>query len=101
MFADDDYGAADGDEDLTHDDVADVLVWLAEMDHETLCEDVEWYGKVEEPFKVAGLADEETDAEEESAGEDVEGRADVSCFCDGEIGDYLEEGGEVGVPAVV
>ena len=73
LFADDNDGAAYRDEDLAHDNVANILVWLAEMDHETLGEDVEWDGEVQEPFEVACLADEEADTKEEGAGEDVEG----------------------------
>lgn len=91
LFTDDDDSSTYRDEDLAHDDIADILVRLAEMDHETLCEDVEWDGKVEEPFEVACLADEETDTEEEGAGEDVEGGADVSGFGEAEVGDDLEE----------
>lgn len=62
MLADDEDGSTDRNEDLAHDDVPDVLVWTAEVDHQSLCEDVERDCYVEKPFKVARLADHETDA---------------------------------------
>ena len=55
----------------------------------------------EHPPEIAGPADEKADAEEEDAGYDIECAADVISFGEGEVVDDLEEGGEVGVPALV
>lgn len=57
FLADDERATAEGDEYLTHDDVADSLVWLAEVDHETDAEDFKAEHGHGEPFESAELAD--------------------------------------------
>jgi hypothetical protein len=47
LLGDDQGAAGEGDEDLAHDDVADVDVWLAELDHEAGAEDCDGDAEVE------------------------------------------------------
>jgi hypothetical protein len=47
LLGDDQGAAGEGDEDLAHDDVADVDVWLAELDHEAGAEDCDGHAEVE------------------------------------------------------
>lgn len=57
LLKDNEDAAADRDEDLAHDEIADGLVGAAEVDHETLSEDIERNGNVQEPLEFAGSAD--------------------------------------------
>lgn len=101
LLDDDEDAAADGDEDLAHHQVSDGLVGATEVDHEPLGEDVQRHSDVEEPLEAAGAADQVSDNQEEHAGDDVEGVADVAGFGEGEVVDDLQEGGVVVEPAVV
>ena len=60
-MAGDEGAAGEGDEDLAHDDVADVAVRSAEVDHETRAEDVDGYEQDGDPLVAVGVAQEETD----------------------------------------
>ena len=93
--------AANRDEDLAHDEVADGLVGAAEVDHQALREDVQRDRDVEEPLEVARPADQVTDDQEENAGHDVKCVANVSGLGDGHIVDDLQEGREEVGPAVI
>jgi hypothetical protein len=97
----DEHGAADRDEDLAHDDVADIAVRLAEMNHQTEGESVEGHGDVEQPPVETRAADGVADDEQQHAGDDGEGVVDVARFGDGQVEDDLQEGLEVEVPGVV
>lgn len=101
LHVEDEDGAGDRDEDLTHNNVADVLVRLAEVDHKALGEEVQRDGRVEEPLEVASAADSVTNDEEEDTRDDLEGRVDISSLGRLEVGNDLQERGEVEVPAVV
>lgn len=57
LLADDKGTAAEGNEDLAHDDIADSLVRLAEVNHEADTEDFETQHGHGEPFEAAELAD--------------------------------------------
>lgn len=101
LLHDDENAAADRDEDLAHDDVPDVLVRLAEVDHQALREDVQRHRDEQQPPEVAGLADQEPDAQEQHARDDVERAPHVACLGQRQVAHDLQEGREVAVPAVV
>lgn len=101
LLDDDEDGPADADEDLTHDDVPDVLVRAAKVDHQALGEDVQRDGDEQHPPKVPGLADQDAHEEQLDTGDDVERAAHVTRLRDGQIVHHLQERGEVAVPAVV
>lgn len=71
------------------------------MDHEPGSEDVERDGDPKRPLETACAADCVADNEEEDSGYDLECAVYVAGVGDGEVVDYLQEGGEVGGPAVV
>ena len=61
FLADDRGATAKGDEDLAHDDVANVDVRMAESDHESDAENGHGHAKVEgQPLDAAGSSDQET-----------------------------------------
>ena len=94
-------GAADGDEDLAHDDVADVAVGLAEVDHQAESKSIQRDGDVKQPPVEARTTDREADDEQQEARDDGEGVVDVAGLGDGDVEDDLQEGLEVQVPGVV
>ena len=61
LLAENDDRTTDCDKDLAHDQISDAGAWVAEVDHETLTENIDWYGDEEKPAEVASLADDETD----------------------------------------
>ena len=66
-----------------------------------MSENVQRDSDEEHPSEIAGSAKDEADAGEEDAGYDVKCAADVAGFGEGEVVYDLQEGGEVGVPAIV
>lgn len=101
LLHDDEDAAADRDEDLAHDQVADRLLRAAEVDHQAQGKGVERDGEVQQPLEVAGLADGEADADQQHARDHVEGVVDVPGVGHGHVVDGLQERGEVVGPAVV
>ena len=101
LLADDEDTAADGDEDLTHDDKPDILIRTTEINHQALRKHVQRHRHEKQPSEIPRFANEEADAEEQEAGDDVEGGTDPAGLREGQIVDDLQEGGEVGCPAVV
>lgn len=93
--------ATNRSEDLAHDEVSDREAGAAEVDHQTLGENVDGHSNVEQPLEVSRLGNGKADDEEEDARDHVEGVADVSGMGHADIVDDLEEGGEVVGPAVV
>lgn len=87
----DEDSSTDGNKDLAHNDVSDVLVRSAEVDHETKGKDVDRNRKVKSPFVEASLSDEEADDEEKNARDDLESRVDVASFSRAEVDDDLQE----------
>lgn len=55
LLYDDHSATSEREEDLTHDEVADFLVGLAEVNHKTLAEHVKGYGPVQNPAEAASL----------------------------------------------
>lgn len=101
--ADDQRAAAEGDEDLAHDHVADVAVvaCTTEMDHEARAEDKE--GQAEEEtgvFEVFGETDPDTEDDAPEARADVVDLAHVAGHRDREVVHHQAEVVEVQVPAV-
>ena len=101
LLGDDEGAAAKGDEDLTHDDVADIDVRLAELDHETRAEHGDRHAKVEgDPLVAPRPADGEADGDGEEARADAVDLGYVAGFRDGQTIDNLEERAKVRVPDV-
>ncbi len=93
--------AAERDEDLAHDDVADVDVRLAEQDHEPDAEDGDRDAKVEgDPLEAAGPAHGEADEDGEEARSNAVDVGDVARVGDGNTVHDLQEREEVAVPDV-
>lgn len=63
LLAEDEDTSRDGDEDLAHNNVPNLLVGATEVDHQSLSEDVERNGPKVEPLEAAGPADEVAHAE--------------------------------------
>lgn len=101
LLDDDEDTATNGDQDLAEDEVTDGLVGATEINHQTLCKDVQGHGDPKKPLEATSAADQETNEEEQNTGDNVEDAADVSGLGDGEIIHDLQEGGEVIIPAVV
>lgn len=102
LFRDDEDAAAEGDENLAHDDVADVDVWLAELDHEADAEHGE-RGAPEEAVQLdaAGdVAEEEAVDDADKAGADGVDVADVGRVEDRLVEEDDVERVEVGIPDV-
>lgn len=100
LLHNDEDRATDGDEDLTHHEIADGLVRATEVDHQALRENVERDRDVEHPLEATGLADQDSDEEQQNTRDDVECVRDISGFGDGQIVDSLQERCEVGVPCI-
>lgn len=93
--------AGEGVEDLAHDYVSDIHIWLTKLDHKRNAQDREWDTKVERNWLVAaGVADNETDDNGPKAGSDGVNVTDVSRWGELEVIDDLEHRGEEGVPDV-
>lgn len=90
FLADDERAAAESNEDLAHDDVADALVWLAEMDHEADTEDFKTQHGHGEPFEAAELADHDGEDDGPEAGADAVDVGDITCVRNGDAVDSLE-----------
>lgn len=101
LHAQDEDAATHRDEDFAHNEIPDLPIRRAEVDHQTQREDVERDANVEEPLEATRSANRIADDEEEDARDDLEGAVDVARFGDGEVVDDLEEGREVAGPAVV
>lgn len=101
LLDEDQRAAADGEEDLTHAHVADVVAGGAEVDHQPAGEDVQRDGDPEEPFEAAGVADAEAAADQPDRVHEVEDGGDVSGLREAGVVDYLQVGGEVVGPAGV
>lgn len=101
MLADDKGAAGEGDEDLAHDDVSNVVGWLAEVDHEPHAKEVERCAEVKcERLDAAGEADGNCHDDGPETGADRKDVGDVSGGCDGEPVHDLEVGDVVAVPEV-
>lgn len=101
LFDKSDDGTTNGDKDLAHDDVADVLVRLAEVDHQTLSEDVDRNSDEKQPLEVTGVANGIADDEEEETRDHRKCAVDITGLGDFEVTDSLQERGEVRCPAVI
>lgn len=101
LLADNQATSRKGDKDLAHDNVADVNIGLAELDHQTSAEDGQGHAEVEgNPLEAARVADSETDGDREEARADVVDLRDVAGLGDGQAVDSLEEGTKVRVPDI-
>lgn len=101
LLANDEGTTSCGNKDLAHDNVADVLVRLTEMDHETDTENGDRDTKVHgEPLEATSLADGPTDEERPEAGADGVNVDNVAGLDDVKVVDNLEERGEVRIPDV-
>ena len=98
FLADDEGAAAEGNEDLAHDDPSDSLMWLPEMDHETDSEDFEAEHGHGEPLEATELADHESEDYRPEAGSDAVNVCDVAGVRDGKTVDCLQVVVEVGIP---
>lgn len=88
-----------GNEDLRHDDVPEVLLRLAELDHEADAEHHEGDGEVAgDPLEAAGVPDGIAEDEAGEAGADSVDIGDVGGLLDAGVPDDHEHGGEVGAP---
>jgi hypothetical protein len=101
LLGDDQGTAGEGEEDLAHDEVADGLVGLAEVDHEALAEHVEGHRNPDDPSVTFSPLDGEADDEEPDSRDDVEDGRDVTGGLEGLAAVDLQEGGVVRDPAVV
>lgn len=90
-----------GDENLAHDDISNILVRGTEMDHEAESEDVDGDSEVEGPLVEAGLSNEEADDKEKHTRNDLESRVDIPSLSRTEVDDDLQEGRKEVVPGVV
>ena len=101
LFTDRDGSAGKCDEDLTHDDVSDRLIWLAEMNHKTHTQSLEWHCEVKrEPSETSGDTDGIGDDYSPEARTNGIYIGDVASVGDAEIVDCLEVAVKVRVPAV-
>lgn len=90
FLADDKRAAAEGDEDLAHDDPADALVWLAEVDHEADTKDLEAQHGHSEPFESTDLANQDGKDDGPEAGADAVDIGNITGVGDRETVDSLE-----------
>ena len=101
LLANDESTTGGGNEDLAHDNVANVLVRLAEVDHEADTENGDRDAKVHgEPLEATSLADGPTDEERPEAGADRVYVDDVAGLDHVKVVDDLEERGEVRIPDI-
>ena len=97
----DEHTATERHEDLAHDDVANVLVWLAEVDHQANTEHEEEVADKECPLETTSTTDGVSDGEQCETGDNLERAVDVSGGGDRQVAHHLKERCEVAVPAVV
>lgn len=101
LTTDDEGSTTEGDEDLGHDNVADIVVWLAEVDHETTSKGDDRQTEVKrKPLEAAGVLDGDGDNNTPEAGSDGVDIEDVSCIADVDSVDNLQVGEEVSIPKV-
>lgn len=100
LLADDEGAAAEGDEDLTHDHIANAERRLAEVDHEADAEEFEAEHGQGEPLEAAGDADDGREDDGPEARADAVDVGHVAGVGDGEAVHGLQVGVEVGVPEV-
>ena len=103
LVADDEGAAAEGNEDLAHDDVADAVrfVLATEVDGQTSAEEGERQAEAEAfVFDAAGVAHPQTEDDAPEARADVVDLHHVACFGVVEAVHGLDELVEVLVPAV-
>lgn len=101
LLADDKGSSRESDEDLAHDDVSNVDIWLTELNHETNTENGERNTKVKgEALESTGPSDVDTDDKREEARSDTVDVGNVTGLSDIETVDNLEERGEVTIPDV-
>ena len=93
--------ASHGDEDLAHDDKANLDVWLAEVYHQAQAKRIQWNGDIEQPLEAPSTTYEVPNDEEENSGHDLERAVDIAGLGDRKVAYHLQEGGEIAVPAVV
>ena len=101
LTADYEGSTTEGDENLGHDNVADIVVWLAEVDHETTPEGDDWQTEVKrKPLEAAGVLNGDGDNDTPEAGSDGVDVEDVSGIADIDSMDNLQVGEEVSIPKV-
>lgn len=101
LTADYEGSTTEGDENLGHDNVADIVVWLAEVDHETTSEGDDWQTEVKrKPLEAARVLDGDSDNDTPEAGSDGVDVEDVSGIADVHSVDDLQVGEEVSIPKV-
>lgn len=101
LHAEDEDAAGHREEDLAHDDVPDVAVGLAEVDHEADGEDVQRHADPEDPLEPARDADEVARGEEAEERHGAERVGHVARLGQAEVVHHHEEGREVTRVAVV
>lgn len=90
-----------GDEELAHNNVANVDAGLSEDNHQCNSEQSQRHSKEEAlPLEVACISDDETGNESPEAGSHTVDVQDVSNAHEVQVNNGLEEGGEVGIPDV-
>ena len=101
LLANDKSAASHGDEDLAHDDVANVDARLAELNHEGNSQYHQRHAKVKcQPFKPAAPPNNDTDNQGPEAASHVVGSPDICRFRQRQADNHLEKGREEAVPDV-
>ena len=101
LTTDDEGSTTEGDEDLGHDNVADIVVWLAEVDHEATSKGDNWQTKVKrKPLETTGVLDGDGDNDTPEAGSDRVDIKYVSGISNVNSVDNLQVGEEVSIPEV-
>ena len=101
LLANDQGTTGEGNEDLAHDNIANVDIRLAEVDHQPSAKHGDGNTEVDgDPLEPASVTDGQTDNNGEQARSDAVDLSDVAGLGDGESVDDLEERVEVGVPDV-
>lgn len=101
LLGDNEGSSREGIEDLTHDYVSDINIWLTELDHKRNSKNREWDTEVQRDRLVAaGVTDNEPNDDGPEAGADRVDVGDVAGGGELEVVDDLEHGCEVGVPDV-
>ena len=91
----------EGNKDLAHDDIPDVGVSLAEVDHQSSRHDIQWDGEEEcEVLELLCELDEQTDKDGKEARSDAVDVVDVTRVLDALVVHHLHVRGVVRIPAV-